>query len=241
MLFCRKDVNNHSILIALALCFLILSCKKDDDDCGTNHYVNLNPELNSFRFKTDSWWVYTDSISGNQDSISVTSDTLSRHYSSGGGSGCSKSTVFYTIFISELTSHTDNYTSYYFHERNSVYNKWIDSEYSHEFAKPPIFRVGDNPGDTVYNYHNCLVVRGNSYPTLNVGGTNFNDVTTMHITGENIPYRGESINTYMDLIDKELTFYVAPGIGIVRMEAREAAGANALLESWQLTTYSIVL
>ncbi len=97
------------ILPYIAILFIALSCKKDDNPCegkDTSKHQSISTYFDSYRFKEGTYWVYQNDATAEIDSQRVTAAGLSQ-IGSGGGSMCgSISADNYGISVSSFLTNT---------------------------------------------------------------------------------------------------------------------------------------
>lgn len=204
-------------------------------------YIHINGDMQAaYYFKQGSYWIYTDSISGQTDSFYVTmnengtSSTTPHNPSEAVHSDVLK-TIIGRKTITPATTATDttglmiglesNVFTFTYTQYN--YNKYPDIP-AHElmFQLYYPFPAGSayNPDDTTFtNVYGSYVISGSNFPNV----TQVHHYANLNRSWLNAPYLH-----YDDYI------YLSPGIGVVKMVLNHPLDSN--YKVWELQRYKIV-
>ena len=208
----------HKVFYLLAaVAALIYGCKKKEPD---NSYYNLEEAKAYTYFKTGTYWIYQDSISGVEDCVFVTDNLLTKDTSEG---------KIYDYYF------TETYNTY----NNTKNTYWMHQSWAIQYKDIPVWRTTKRPNESVTQTNLLVypfVVNKTYYPYTNVGyimlkeiisignfsGSSFNNIVKFYDSGNSTDYGSET------------NYYIARNIGIIRKEIIDS------VQVWNISRYNIV-
>lgn len=211
-------------LIYFVLLAAAFSCKKDDHPCKGKYtapnYSFIDPSLDSYKFKENTYWVYRNDATAQLDSQQVVS-TEHGYFSTGGGSSCSYGSVeqYQMQVKSSFTNILFHYTlvgiNLYKDKNGTSVGTWGRLIFSREISSS----------------QNSELEFMETIPSLTINGNTFQNVKKVwvkHLTG-----------TYVDnLSDHELYYYFDEAAGLVKWEVVDG---STVLESWSIQSWEVFL
>lgn len=203
-----------AILPVLALIITFISCKKEEAK-EEDITEMLSTELQHFKFKTGSYWVYEKNSSAMLDTVQVINTYGGFCWSVPkihGNTGVRDE--YFTIVLK--SSQPSGITTYYLYNNYISFNGWGYS------CSPGQFVFSLYRG---FNYNGAKVV--DTLPSLTINGNFFTDVTKVKITASE-----QSLHVF----DNDTYLYFTDSIGLIRKETETSSG----FETWSIKTWNII-
>lgn len=190
-------------------------------------YSYIDPPLDSYKFKENTYWVYRNDITAQLDSQRVVStengylDTYGGESAGGGSPGTCSPGYVTEQYKMQVKSFSTNEQFNYLLVGGALYK---------HSSGTPFYQLG-RPILTYWGYQGSNLEFMETIPSMNINGNDFQNVQKIwvkHLTG-----------TYVDnLSDHELYYYFDSAVGLVKWEVVDG---STVLESWSIQSWEVVL
>ncbi len=215
--FSNKMKNTQYILLLIIIGFIIASCNKENpDDKITYHY--LCESIKPYKFKTGSYWIFQNDITGILDSIvvmSVENDLCWTTPSVHGQPGTLAE--FYKMNLKSFaTSQVYNdYLTLYYIKRNG------GGDYGQNGQ--PIFMADSDIGD---EFNGMEIIE--KFPTFAIGCNTFSNVIKTKITAS---------EQYQPMFTNDTYLCFAEDIGLIK---KITDLGNGNFDSWSIERWNVI-
>jgi len=220
-----------AVFAVVIICMVLYSC----DQSKKNTPLDANLKA-AFNYQKGTYWIYKDSISGNEDSFFVT-DNIPTTFSSSGSIFLDGIQILISEYsISDGTANTI-FSWQFLYESNRFGLKQENSKNDYQIILSPLINY---PFSDSFRYcAGCDIVNTdtnqqllNVYDLYTVKGNSYNNVAEVYHSGIPIGVMPASNTFYNDW------YYVSPGVGIIKMRLNHPL--DSLYRVWEIERWNIV-
>jgi hypothetical protein len=221
----------RSIFIYITLLFVTASCHKDTTNVCTGVYkphqvINIHPSLDSYLFKTGSYWVYENDVTNQIDSQWV-ANAGNTDFTGEYPSKCSSGTFVHEYRIHVQRSLNGQKMDFSI-IGGTLYQDTSTSIYQRHAGKYIFNNLNSSYPESGYEQLEII-------PSMTLNGNTIQNVKKIRLKHldptPSIPYQ-------YNLSDHDLYYYFADSIGLVKWEVVDG---STILESWSIKSWQVIL